>query len=154
MTRGRSKRQALIDAGAAHGIVTDEQDLVAEILAITGGKGAKVVFGPVGGPTVVKLTQAMARYGILFIYGALSPEPTPLPLFEVLVKGLTIRGYSLMEVTTDPARLERGKRFINEGLADGSLKPVIARTFPLKEIVEAHRYMESNQQIGKIVVTV
>ena len=71
-----------------------------------------------------------------------------------MAKGLTIRGYSLMEVTTDPARLERGKRFINEGLADGSLKPIIARTFPLEQIVEAHRYVESNQQFGKIVVTV
>jgi NADPH:quinone reductase-like Zn-dependent oxidoreductase len=154
LTRGRSKRQALLDAGAAHVIVTDEQDLVGKILAITGGKGARVVFDPVGGPTVEKLTKAMARFGILFIYGALSPEPTPLPLLAVLVNGLTIRGYSLMEVTTDPARLERGKRFVNEGLADGGLKPIIARTFPLEQIVEAHRYMESNQQFGKIVVTV
>ena len=53
-----------------------------------------------------------------------------------------------------PARLELGKRFVGEGLAGGSLKLIIARTFPLKEIVEAHRYPESNQQIGKIVVTV
>jgi NADPH:quinone reductase-like Zn-dependent oxidoreductase len=45
-------------------------------------------------------------------------------------------------------------RFINEGLADGSLKPIIAKTFPLEEIVKAHRYLESNQQIGKVVVTV
>jgi NADPH:quinone reductase-like Zn-dependent oxidoreductase len=71
-----------------------------------------------------------------------------------LIKDLTIRGYKLVEVTTDPARLERGKRFVNEGLADGSLEPIIARTFPLDAIVEAHRYMESNQEIGKIVVTV
>jgi NADPH:quinone reductase-like Zn-dependent oxidoreductase len=154
LTRGRSKRQALLDAGAARVIVTDEQDLVAEILAATGGKGARVVFDPVGGPTVEKLTKAMARFGILFIYGALSPEPTPLPLFTVLVKGLAIRGYTLIEVTTDPARLERGKRFVNEGLADGSFKPIIARTFPLAQIVEGHRYLESNQQFGKIVVTV
>ncbi|MDB5290990.1 MAG: Zn-dependent oxidoreductase, NADPH:quinone reductase [Phycisphaerales bacterium] len=154
LTRGRAKKQQLIDAGAAHVIVTDEQDLVAQIMAITGGKGAKVVFDPVGGPTIVKLTQAMERFGILFVYGALSPEPTPLPLLHVLVNGLTIRGYSLMEVTTDPPRLERAKRFINEGLADGSLKPIVDRTFPFEQIVEAHRYLESNQQFGKIVVTV
>ena len=112
------------------------------------------MFDPVGGPTIVKLTQAMARFGILFIYGALSMEPTPLPLVEVLVKSQTIRGYSVMEVTTDPARLERGKRFISEGLAEGSLKPIIAQTFRLDQIVEAHRFLESNQQFGKIVVTV
>jgi NADPH:quinone reductase-like Zn-dependent oxidoreductase len=95
----------------------------------------------------------MAPFGTFFIYGALSPEPTPLPLFNTLARSLTIRGYLLFEITSHPARLERGKRFVNEGLADGSLKPIIARTFPLEQIVEAHRYLESNQQFGKIVVT-
>ena len=154
LTRGSSKRQALVDAGAAHVIATDEQDLVKEILGLTAGKGARVVFDPVGGPTLAKLAQATAQLGTLFLYGALSPEPTPLPVFDVLGRWLTIRGYVLMEITGDPKRLERGKAFINEGLADGSLKPIIARTFPLEEIVEAHRYLESNQQIGKVVVTV
>jgi NADPH:quinone reductase-like Zn-dependent oxidoreductase len=154
LTRGGSKRQALQGAGALHVIATDEQDLVQEVRGLTGGKGARVVFDPVGGPTVAKLVKAMTRLGILFLYGALSPEPTPVPLLEVLANSLTIRGYLLSEVTTDPARLERGTRFVNEGLADGSLRPIIARTFPLEQIVEAHRYLESNQQIGKVVVTV
>ena len=96
----------------------------------------------------------MAEHGILFLYGALSTEPTPLPLFEVFGKMLTIRGYVLFEITGDPPRLERAKKFIVDGLAAGKLKPMIAKTFPLDEIVEAHRYLESNQQIGKIVVTV
>jgi len=43
---------------------------------------------------------------------------------------------------------------VYEQLASGKLKPIIARTFKLHEILEAHRYMESNEQIGKIVVTV
>jgi NADPH:quinone reductase len=154
LTRGRSKRQALLDAGAAHVIATDEQDLVKEIRGLTGGKGARVVFDPVGGPTFTKLVEATARLGIVFLYGALSTEPTPLPLFDVLRQWTTIRGYVLMEITGDPKRLERGKAFINSGLADGSFKPIIAKTFPLEEIVEAHRYLESNQQIGKVVVTV
>jgi NADPH:quinone reductase-like Zn-dependent oxidoreductase len=154
LTRGKSKRQALLDAGAAHVIATDEQDLVKEVLGITGGKGARVVFDPVGGPTFAKLAQATARLGILFLYGALSPEPTPLPLFDVLGKWVTIRGYVMTEITTDPKRLERAKTFVNDGLASGSFKPLVAKTFPLEEIVEAHRYLESNQQIGKIVVTV
>jgi NADPH:quinone reductase-like Zn-dependent oxidoreductase len=154
LTRGRSKRQALIDAGAVHVIATDEQDLVKEVLGITGGKGARVVFDPVGGPTMTKLAQATAHLGTIFLYGALSTEPTPVPLMEVLGKWLTIRGYVMMEIAGDPKRLERAKQFINEGLAEGSLKPIIAKTFPLDQIVEAHRYLESNQQIGKVVVTV
>ncbi len=154
LSRGRSKRQALLNTGATHVIATDEQDLVKEILGITGGKGARVVFDPVGGPTITKLAQATAKLGTLFLYGALSTEPTPLPLMEVLGKWLTIRGYVMLEITGDPKRLERGKQFINEGLAEGSLKPIIAKTFPFEQIVEAHRFLESNQQVGKIVVTV
>jgi len=154
LTRGGGKRKALLDAGAAHVISTQEQDLVAEVKKITGGKGARVVFDPVGGPTIARLTEAMARGGILFVYGALSPEPTPLPLYEVLGKSLTIRGYVMLEITQDPQRLERAKKFIIDGLAAGKLKPIVAKTFTLDQIVEAHRYLESNQQIGKVVVTV
>jgi NADPH:quinone reductase len=154
LTRSSTKRQALLDAGATHVIATSEQDLVAEVLKITDGKGASIVFDPVGGPTIAKLTAAMAKGGILFLYGALSGEPTPVPLMDVLGKSLTIRGYMLFEITGDPQRLERAKKFIIDGLSAGKLKPVVAKTFTLDQIVEAHRYMESNQQVGKIVVTV
>jgi NADPH:quinone reductase-like Zn-dependent oxidoreductase len=127
---------------------------VKEALGITGGKGARMVFDPVGGPTFAKLVQATAQLGILFLYGALSPEPTPLHALDVMGKWATIRGYVMAEITSDPERLERAKKFVNDGLAAGSFKPLIAKTFPLDQIVEAHRYLESNQQVGKVVVTV
>jgi NADPH:quinone reductase-like Zn-dependent oxidoreductase len=154
LSRKSAKRQALLEAGAAHVIATDEQDLVKEIMKLTSGKGARVAFDPVGGPTFAKLVQATSKLGIVFLYGALSTEPTPLPLFDVLGKWITIRGYVMMEITGDPKRLERAKAFINDGLAAGALQPIVAKTFPLEQIVEAHRYLESNQQIGKVVVTV
>jgi len=154
LTRRPDKLKALLGLGALHAIATETQDLVAEVKKVTVGKGARVVFDPVGGPTVVKLAAAMAPHGILFQYGALSTEPTPLPLWDLLAKTLTIRGYVLFEIVSDPARRDSGVRWVVEGLESGKLKPVIAKTFPLSEIVAAHRYLESNQQIGKIVVTV
>ena len=57
-----------------------------------------------------------------------------------------------MEITKFPEKRERGKKFIYEGLESGALRPIVARTFPLDDMVEAHKYMESNQQMGKIVV--
>lgn len=154
LTRRNRKRKSLLDAGASEVIATEEQDLVAEVKKLTGGKGARIVFDPVGGPTIAKLTEAMAPRGTLFLYGALSTEPTPLPLFNVLGKSLTVRGYLLFEITGDSLRLERAKKFIIDGLSTGKLKPVISKRFPFEQIVDAHRYLESNQQIGKIVVTV
>jgi NADPH:quinone reductase-like Zn-dependent oxidoreductase len=77
-----------------------------------------------------------------------------IPVWEVLGKNLTIRGYQLFEVTQEPERLSRAKAFITKGLEAGALHPLIAKTFPLAQIVEAHQYMESNTQIGKIVIEV
>ena len=153
-TRGADKKQFLLDAGADHVIVTDEADLAAQAMAITDGRGADIIFDPVAGPFLEKLAQAAASGATIFEYGALSPAPTPFPLLDALGKGLTIRGYTLFEIVKQPASMARGKQFVYDGLASGVLKPVIARTFTLDAIVEAHRFMESNRQMGKIVVTV
>ena len=156
LTRTSKKADALRAAGAAHVIATAEQDLVAEVKALTAGKGARIAFDPVGGPTVGPLCEALCFGGMLFQYGALSPDPTPLPLFTVLSKSLTVRGYTLFEFTQNPdaPALRRGIDFVLKGLAAGKLSPVIAKTFAFEDIAEAHRYMESNEQMGKIVVTV
>lgn len=151
-TRGSTKKQALLDAGADHVIVTNEEKLPGRVAEFTDGRGADLVFDPVAGPMLEDLAEATAHHGTLFVYGALAQQPTPFPLFPALAKGLNIRGYTLFEVTSDPATMAAGKQYIYDGLADGSLKPVVARTFSLDNIVEAHQYMESNQQIGKIVV--
>jgi NADPH:quinone reductase-like Zn-dependent oxidoreductase len=153
-TRTGAKRDALIKAGAKYVIATEEQDLAQEVTKLTDGKGAKLAFDPVCGSGVEALAASMAQGGTIFLYGALAREPTPFPLFAALGKNLVLRGYTLFPIVSEPQRLERAKRFVIEGLADGSLKPLIARTFGLRDIVEAHRYLESNQQIGKVVVTV
>jgi NADPH:quinone reductase-like Zn-dependent oxidoreductase len=153
-TRTSAKRQALLDAGADHVVATEEEDLVSQVMEITGGLGARVVFDPVGGPSFEPLTASMARGGILFEYGALSSEPTPFPLFTVLGKSLPLKGYLYSELVGDDAVLARAKAYITEGLSSGALKPLIAKTFTLDQIQDAHRFLESNEQVGKVVVTV
>jgi NADPH:quinone reductase-like Zn-dependent oxidoreductase len=153
VTRGTAKKQALLDAGAAHVIASAEEDLESRLKEIAGAEGVPLVFDPVGGPNLEPLTAAMSPGGVLIEYGVLSTEPTPFPLFTVLSKSLTLRGYLVHEVTGDPVRLEAAKRFILDGLRAGALRPIIAKTFPFEQIVEAHRYLESNKQFGKVVVT-
>jgi NADPH:quinone reductase-like Zn-dependent oxidoreductase len=154
LTRTSGKRSALEKAGAKHVIASSEQDLVAEIARITGGRGARVAFDPIAGPGIETLAQAMSVGGIVMLYGALSGEPTPYPLFVALEKRLTLRGYVLFEIVEDPQRFAAGKRYILDGLKTGLLTPIIAKTFPLDQIVAAYTYLESNQQIGKVAVTV
>ena len=153
-TRRSTKAAALKEQGAKHVIATEETDLVAEVMRITGGKGARLVFDPVGGPEVDKMAQAMAEEGILFIYGGLSGEPTVFPHWPAAFKSLSVRGWVASFIWGKPDRYLRAQKLILQGLAEGHLKPVIAKTFPLAQIAEAHRYLESNQQLGKIVVTV
>lgn len=154
VTRTSGKTQALLEIGAQHVVASAEEDLEARLKEISGPDGVRVVFDPVGGPSFVPLTAAMSRGGILIEYGALSPDPTPFPLYAVLSKSLTLKGYLIHEIVGDPVRLDAAKTFVLAGLASGALKPVIARTFPFDQIVEAHRFLESNEQFGKIVVTV
>ena len=153
-TRGADKKQFLLDAGADHVIVTDEEDLVEKVMASTSGKRADLIFDPVGGPLLETLADAAASGATIFEYGALSPAPTIFPLFTALKKGLLVRGYTLFEIANDAERLVRGKQYIYDGLESSALSPFIDRTFPLDAIADAHRYMESNEQKGKIVVTV
>ena len=153
-TRTSAKRKALLDNRAHHVIATEEEDLVTRVMEITNGLGARVAFDAVGGPAVEPLTQSMSRGGILLEYGALSSKPTPFPLFTVIGKSLTLKGYNYQEIVNDDAALDRAKSFITKGLVSGQLKPLIARVFRLDQIQEATRFLESNAQVGKIVVKV
>ncbi|UCI06203.1 zinc-dependent alcohol dehydrogenase family protein [Mesorhizobium sp. B1-1-8] len=154
VTRTSRKRQALHEAGAAHVIAMAEEDLEARLKHIAGRDGVRVVLEAVGGPIFAPLTAAMSRGGILLEYGGLSPEPTPFPLSTVLAKCLTLRGYLVHEITGNPGKLEEARKFILAGLEAGDLRPVIARTFPFEQIADAYRFLESNEQFGKVVVTI
>jgi NADPH:quinone reductase len=153
-TRNKAKVLPLSDAGADFVVNIKSEDLVQRIHEITSGKGFPLAFDPVAGPGLETLAKAAGQAATIIEYGALAPEPTPYPLFTAIGKGLTIRGFTLFEIAFDPERLTRAKKFVTDKLTDGTFKPIIAKTFKLDEIAEAHRYIESNEQLGKIVVTV
>lgn len=159
-TRGPGKVDQLLEAGADHVIQTGSEDLAERTAALTDGVGAHLIFDPIGGPLLQSLADSAALGGMIIEYGALDENETPYPLFTALAKGLTIRGYTLFEITQGAesgarkARLDAAKDFVFKGVSSGVLKPIIDRTFPLSQIREAHEHLESNEQIGKIIVTV
>jgi NADPH:quinone reductase-like Zn-dependent oxidoreductase len=153
-TRTSKKKPVLVEVGAKHVIASKEEDFVARVNQITGSKGVRVVFDPIGGKGIEQLAQITAFHGTIYEYGALAPEPTPFPLFTALAKGLTVRGYTLRELFLDPKLTAKAEKYVFDHVERGDFKPRIDRVFPFSQIVDAHRYMESNEQIGKIVVTV
>ena len=153
LTRTSEKKQRLHEAGAQHVIATQEQDLLAEVMRITNGNGARVAFEPVGGTDFPKLIAALTFQGIAYIYGALSEDDTPIPVLEMIRKMPTVKGYSIRLVTGDETRRKVAVEYVTKGLASGALKPVIDRIFKFDDMVEVHRYLENSGQFGKIVVT-
>jgi NADPH:quinone reductase-like Zn-dependent oxidoreductase len=154
LTRTSEKKKRLQEAGAVHVIATQEQDMVAEVMRITSGHGARVAFDPVGGADFPKLITALAFQGIAYIYGALSEDETPIPVLEMIRKMTVVKGYSIRLAVGDAERRNVAVDYVTNGLARGALRPVIDRTFKFDDMVEVHRYLESSGQFGKIVVTV
>jgi NADPH:quinone reductase-like Zn-dependent oxidoreductase len=154
VTRRSAKKAELLELGAHHVIASEEEDYVARVKEITNGKGTRIIFDPVAGPFVEKLAAGSAEGGQIFIYGNLSMQPTPFPLRESFRSGVSLRAYSLREITTVPERLAAAKKYVYDRLADGRFVPKIAKTFAYANTVEAYRYLESNQQVGKVVITV
>ena len=150
-TRTSAKKDKLLALGADHVIVTEEEDLVARVQSITGGKGARIVFDPVGGDYINTLARATANGGTIFLYGMLSQKPTPFPL-AAFGRSIGMFGYTFGELRGTP-EWDAMKKYIYDHLADGSFKPEIARTFPFDQTVDAYKFLESNEQIGKVVIT-
>lgn len=156
VTRKQDKKEALLNAGAQHVIVTDEVDLTASVQAITHGKGAGIILDAVGGPMIEKLADIVAAEGIIIEYGWLQ-EGTPVyPFLQAIVKGFRIQGFHLgYHITDKPERFEAAVEYVQQRLASGAFTPILAEEqFDLEQIQDAYRFMESNRQIGKITVNV
>ncbi|PSM49400.1 NADPH:quinone reductase [Chroococcidiopsis sp. CCALA 051] len=156
ITRKDNKREGLLKAGAQYVIVTDREDMVERVNAIAGGKGAAIVFDPVCGSYLKKLADIVAPEGLIVEYGWLAEGTPVFPVVPAIVKGFRIQGFHLgFHIIAHPERLKTGISYINQRLQSGVFRPLLAeKRFTLDRIVDAYRYMESNEQLGKIVVAV
>ncbi|MFO1475314.1 MAG: zinc-dependent alcohol dehydrogenase family protein [Verrucomicrobiota bacterium] len=155
ITRKEDKRAALLAAGAHHVIVSETEDLDERVAELTGARGARIVFDPVAGPFLEKLAGIVAAEGIIIEYGWLQPGLPVFPLVPALVKGFSVRGFHLSyQITPHPDRLAAALQYILPRLESGAFRPLLAeRKFTLSQIADAYSYMESNEHLGKIVVT-
>ncbi|MEO7169237.1 MAG: NAD(P)H-quinone oxidoreductase [Sphingomonas sp.] len=141
--------------GADHAINYKTQDFVAEVKAITGGKGVAVVLDMVGGDYVPRNLQCLAddgRHVSIAVQGGLTAT---IPLFEIMRRRLTLTGSTLRPRDTAFKSLvaEELARTVWPHVEEGALKPVIDRSYPLAEAPAAHERMESGDHVGKIVLT-
>lgn len=150
LTRRAARAAELTEAGAAAVVAADRDDVVADVQRLTDGRGADVVLDLVRGPGQAELIRATRAGGTVVAAGFLDPRPTPTPSSTEV----TVVGYRGFDHLSDPAVLGRMAAFFADGVRGGALRPSLDRTFPLDEVVEAHRRFDSGANAGrKIVLT-
>jgi len=154
-TAGSAEKAAACTAlGAHHAINYREQDFVAEVDRITGGKGVDVILDMVAGSYIARELKCMAEDGRLVIIAVQGGIDAQIDAGAVLRRRLTITGSTLrprpMAFKTAIAAALRSK--VWPWLETGIVKPVIHQVFPAAQAAQAHALMESNQHIGKLVL--
>lgn len=151
VTRTTAKRDALLDAGAETVIIADGP-FTPQVMEATEDAGADLIFDPVIGETFEDTADAAAKNGRIVIYGVLGGWTASLPIMQVIAKGLSIKGLFLVEMMGTPA-FESAMSYLLPRLRSGALSPIVDRTFQMDDVRKVHEYVESNQQIGKILMT-
>jgi len=155
-TRTPAKAPALRALGAGEVIDVRESGWVEAVMKATGGRGVDVIIDNVGGPMLAGNIEVLALKGRLVSVGRNAGRVGDCDLDEVARKRAKIIGVTFRTRTPEES-LKCSERFVAHLLAavdKGDLKPVLDRTFPFDRLLDAHQYMLSDAQTGKIVLEV
>ncbi len=156
VTAGSAEKcKACIALGADHAIDYKQQDFVAEVRRITGGRGVDVILDMVAGGYVEKELAVLAEDGRLVIIAVQGGVEAKIDAGLVLRRRLVVTGSTLRPrpVAFKAAIAAALRREVWPWLESGRVKPVIYKRFPAAEAAAAHSLMESTQHIGKIMLT-
>ena len=153
---GAEKCAAALEIGADHAIDYKAADFVEEVKRITGGTGVQLVLDMVAGDYVARNLQCLAEDGRHVTIAVQGGAKAELNMAQVMVRRLTLSGSTLRP------RSNQFKALLAQEIAQlawplveqGKLRPVMARSFPLRDAASAHALMESGAFIGKIVLEV
>ncbi len=149
------KCAACLGLGADHAINYKTQDFETEVKRITGGQGVDVVLDMVAGAYVARELKCLAEDGRLVFIAVQGGVEAQIDAGLVLRRRLTITGSTLRprSVAFKTAIAQSLKATVWPWIASGRVKPVIFQVFPAEQAAQAHTLMESNQHIGKLVLT-
>jgi NADPH2:quinone reductase len=153
---GPARARAVEALGCTRGIDYRAQDFVAEIKALTGGRGVDVILDMVAGDYLERNIEALADDGRLVMIALLGGSRGTLNCGQVMRRRLTVTGSTLRaRPVAVKARIAAALRErVWPLLESGAVRPSIHATFPLAEAARAHAMMDAGEQIGKIVLAV
>jgi NADPH2:quinone reductase len=152
---GPGKLQVAGEQGADHLIDTGREDLRTRIRELTAGRGADVVYDPVGGDSFAASLSSIAFEGRLLVIGFASGSVPQIPANHLLVKNVDVIGVNW------PAYAELNPRLMSESFRtlirwylDGAIKPHVSATYPLEQAIDALEQLANRRSTGKVVITV
>ena len=151
-----AKCAAARELGADHAINYRTQDFVAEVMALTGGKGAELALDMVAGDYTQRNLDCLGVNGRLVTIAVLGGARATIDMARLMAKRQTITG-STLRARSDAfkaALTEEIERTVWPFASEGALRPAMDSTFPLREAAEAHARMEAGKHVGKIVLAV
>ncbi|WP_284983653.1 NAD(P)H-quinone oxidoreductase [Arthrobacter sp. efr-133-TYG-118] len=140
--------------GADIAINYAEEDFAESLKAQNGGKGADVILDVVGAKYLQQNVEALADYGRLVVIGLQGGAKGELNLGQLLSKRAAIIGTALRPrpVAEKGVIMNAVRESVWPMLADGRIKPFVARSFPLEQVREAHEYFDSGEHMGKVLL--
>jgi NADPH2:quinone reductase len=137
--------------GLTHGINYRTHDVVQEVMRLTDKKGCDVIVDSVGGPTLQSSILSLAYRGRVSMVGQAGREPMTVDVGSMMGGNRSLSGVFLgAEIATD--RVQKNIQRLIDDAARGELKVLIDREFPLSEAAAAHRYIESRQAVGRVLL--
>ncbi|MBX7269644.1 NAD(P)H-quinone oxidoreductase [Micromonospora sp. Llam7] len=155
-TARATKHDRLRELGAGHLVDYRDQDFVEEVRRVTDGRGADVVLDIMGASYLGRNVAALATDGRLVVIGMQGGRRGELDLGALLAKRGTVAATALRSRPLDQkAAIVRGVRDQVWPLVEaGRVRPVVDRRLPITEAADAHRLVESNEHVGKVLLTV
>lgn len=139
--------------GLDHGINYATADVGTEVRRLTNGRGVDLVVDPVGGSTLESSINALAYRGRVSWVGQAGRETRPPAISAIMQKNASISGVFLgAELAMNPQRTRPMIAALIERVASGELQVVTDKVFPLADAAEAHRYIESRQAFGRVLL--
>jgi NADPH2:quinone reductase len=127
-------------------------DFAAETMRLTDGRGADLILDAVGKPTFEKGLGCLATLGQIVLYGRAGGAPEPVNPLALFGKSLRMSAFALPTVLPIPYLMRTGVEGSFVLIREGKLKIHIGRTLPLAQAVEAHRFLESRDSTGKLLL--
>jgi NADPH2:quinone reductase len=153
-TVSNDAKTSLAKEAGADAVINYEKDKFAdEVLRLTGDRGVDLVLDAVGKPTFEEGLRCLAPFGHLVLYGRAGGPPDPLNISVLSPKSQKVSAFSLPTLTRGfPDKTRDSAERCFALMREGRLKLHVGKTFPLAQAAEAHRYLESRQSTGKLIL--